>query len=267
MASSDMLNRFFYHDSGETSKWVIRPHGSKAFWDWVASWAVCIGMPSDIGGSDEGYILPGLKVYRHFVESENLEVPTGMLFNTLGVSATTIHEEKRMTCESRVAKAAEIANKFDEPCVIWCDTNQESSMLAETVHGAQELTGSDTTSTKEQLLDCFVTGRLQKLITKPKICGLGLNWQHCSRVSFFPSHSHEQYYQAVRRCWRFGQARPVTVHVVTTEAESRVVENMKRKEDAASEMFAEIVAHMRDFYQAVPKTYKPHTAMEVPPWM
>jgi hypothetical protein len=117
-----MLNRFFYHDSGNTANWVLRPHGKEAFWQWVASWAVCIGMPSDIGGSDDGYILPSMRIHRHFVEVESFRVPDGLLFNTVGVSATTIHEEKRMTCGVRVSKAAELANSWDEPVVIWCDT-------------------------------------------------------------------------------------------------------------------------------------------------
>jgi superfamily II DNA or RNA helicase len=274
MASSDMLNRFFYHDSGETSKWVIRPHGNGAFWQWVASWAVCIGMPSDIGGSDDGYVLPGLNVHRHFVESDNLEVPSGMLFNTLGVSATTIHEEKRMTCQARVEKAVELANSYDEPCVIWCDTNQESALLAKMVDGAQELTGSDSTNAKEQLLECFASGRLKKLITKPKICGMGLNWQHCRKMIFAGlTYSFEQYYQAVRRVYRFGQLSEVDVDIVLAETDSAINAAIARKESDFATMRSGMAEAMRSStwqefgLDNMKKEYTPQKAVKLPEWM
>lgn len=274
MASSDMLNRFFYHDSGDTAKWVIRPHGRAAFWDWVASWAVCIGMPSDIGGSDDGYILLGLNVHRHFVSSDNLEVPSGMLFNTLGVSATTIHEEKRMTCESRVAKAVEIVSEFDEPCVIWCDTNQESEMLASMIPDARELTGSDSTADKERLLEQFASGEVLKLITKPKICGMGLNWQHCRKMVFAGlTYSFEQYYQAVRRVYRFGQQHAVDVHIVLAETDSAVNAAIARKESDFATMRSGMAEAMRNStwqefgLDSLKKQYLPEKEVELPAWL
>lgn len=274
MQSSDMLNRFFYHDSGETSKWVIRPHGKEAFWSWVASWAVCIGMPSDIGGDDSGYILPSMRVHRHFVETDNLDVPAGMLFNTLGVSATTIHTEKRLTCDVRVAKAVELASFFNEPCVIWCDTNQESTALANLVDSAAELTGSSSTEYKEKLLNDFASGRLQKLITKPKICGMGLNWQHCRKMVFAGlTYSFEQYYQAVRRIYRFGQLSEVDIHIVLAETDSAINATIARKESDFATMRSGMAEAMRNStwqefgLDNLKKEYAPTKAVTLPDWI
>lgn len=248
MAASDMLNRYFYHDSGDTSKWVLRPHAVKDFWQWVASWAVCIGMPSDIGGSDEGYVLPPLNVVRHFVEVEDIsDAPAGMLFNTSGMSATTIHEEKRLTCGVRVKKAAELANSFDEPCVIWCDTNQESKELSESIYNSVEIKGSDSVAHKERALADFASGHIEKIITKPSICGMGLNWQHCSKMVFAGlTYSFEQYYQAIRRIYRFGQASQSDVHIVLAETDSAINQAIARKESDFAAMRSGMAQAMRD---------------------
>jgi superfamily II DNA or RNA helicase len=274
MQSSDMLNRFFYHDSGETSKWVIRPHGKDAFWDWVASWAVCIGMPSDIGGSDDGYILPPMHVNRHFVEIENLGVPAGMLFNTLGVSATTIHVEKRLTCDVRVSKASELANNHDGACIIWCDTNQESTALASSIYGAEELTGSCSTERKERLLLDFANGSLLKLVTKPKICGMGLNWQHCRKMVFAGlTYSFEQYYQAVRRIYRFGQQSEVDIDIVLAETDSAINASIARKESDFACMRSGMAAAMRNStwqefgLDDLKKEYTPTKEVRLPDWI
>ena len=246
MDSSDMLNRFFYHDSGDTSKWVLRPHGKADFWKWVASWAVCIGMPSDIGGDDEGYILPGMNVERHFVQVEENEAPSGMLFNTAGCSATTIHEEKRLTCDVRVAKAAELANSWDEPVVIWCDTNQESTALTEAIDGAVEIAGSHKTAYKEQVLEDFASGKILKLVTKPSICGMGLNWQHCRKMVFAGlTYSFEAYYQSVRRIYRFGQQQQVDIHIILAETDSAINATIARKESDFAAMRSGMAEAMR----------------------
>lgn len=246
MAASDMLNRYFYHDSGNTAKWVLRPHAHKDFWSWVASWAVCIGMPSDIGGCDEGYVLPPMQFIRHFVEVAQDDAPDGMLFNTSGMSATTIHEEKKLTCHARVAKAAELANSYDEPCVIWCDTNQESAMLTESIRGAVEVKGSDSVASKEAALAGFASGEIQKLVTKPSICGAGLNWQHCSKMIFAGlTYSFEAYYQAVRRIYRFGQQSEVTIHIVLAETDSAINSTIARKESDFAAMRVGMAEAMR----------------------
>lgn len=274
MQSVDMLNRFFYHDSANTSQWVLRPHGRKSFWEWVASWAVCIGMPSDIGGDDTGYILPAMHTHRHFVDVDESMVPDGMLFNTAGCSATTIHEEKRLTCGARVAKAAELANSCDEPVIIWCDTNQESEELTAAIDGAKELKGSDSSDKKEQLLDDFASGRLMKLVTKPSICGMGLNWQHCRKMIFAGlTYSFESYYQAVRRIYRFGQASEVDVHIVLAETDSAIGSAIAKKESDFAAMRSGMAAAMRESswrefgLDNQKQVYAPSVDVSLPRWM
>jgi Helicase conserved C-terminal domain len=274
MEPSDMLNRFFYHDSGNTANWVLRPHGKEAFWQWVASWAVCIGMPSDIGGSDDGYVLPAMHIHRHFVDVDEAFVPTGMLFNTIGCSATTIHEEKRMTCDVRVAKAAELANAWDESVVIWCDTNQESTELTAAIDGAKELKGSDSSEKKEQLLSDFASGRLLKLVTKASICGMGLNWQHCRKMVFAGlTYSFEQYYQAIRRIYRFMQLHEVDIHIVLAETDSAINSAIARKESDFAAMRSGMASAMRDStweefgLDNHKKIYSPVSDVNLPKWM
>lgn len=274
MQSVDMLNRFFYHDSGNTANWVLRPHGRKQFWEWVASWGVCIGMPSDIGGCDGGYILPAMKIHRHFVEVDDQFVPEGMLFNTIGCSATTIHEEKRLTCGVRVSKAAELANACREPVIIWCDTNQESSELAESIDGSEELKGSDSSTRKESLLADFASGRLLKLVTKPSICGMGLNWQHCRKMVFAGlTYSFEQYYQAVRRIYRFGQLSEVDIHIVLAETDSAIDSVIAKKESDFAAMRSGMASAMRESswrefgLDNSKKVYVPSVDVSLPKWM
>lgn len=249
MNQHDMLNRFFYHDSGNTSKWVLRPHGHDDFWAWVASWAVCIEKPSDIGGSDEGYDLPPMQIHRHIVEVDCDDAPNGFLFNVSGISATSIHEEKRLTCGARVAKAASIVNDTaqSEPVIVWCDTNEESQRLTESIQGACELRGSDTTSRKEQLLRQFASGEVTKLVTKPSICGMGLNWQHCKTMVFAGlTYSFESFYQAVRRIYRFGQMRNVDIHIVLAESDNALNATIARKESDFMAMRSGMASAMRN---------------------
>ena len=274
MDSSDMLNRFFYHDSGNTAKWVLRPHGKTDFWSWVASWAVCIGMPSDIGGIDDGYILPAMHVHRHFVEIEESNAPAGMLFNTAGCSATTIHQEKRMTCDARVAKAGDLANSMDEPVIIWCDTNQESQALIELIDGAVEIAGHHKTSYKEQALEDFASGKIHKLVTKPSICGMGLNWQHCSKMIFAGlTYSFESYYQSIRRIYRFGQSSEVDIHIILAETDSAINATIARKESDFQAMRSGMAEAMRTStweqfgLDNGKKSYVPTTAVSLPSFL
>ena len=231
-------------------------------------------MPSDIGGSDDGYILPGLNVERHFVTTDDLDVPSGMLFNTLGVSATTLHEEKRMTCDARVAKASQLANELDEPVIIWCDTNQESTALARAIDGAAELTGSDSITKKEMLLNDFASGKLLKLVTKPKICGMGLNWQHCRKMIFAGlTYSFESYYQAVRRVYRFGQTSEVDIHIVLAETDTSINSTIARKEADFACMRSGMAEAMREStweefgLDNAKKEYAPQKAVTLPDWI
>lgn len=273
MAAVDMLNRFFYHDSGNTSQWRLMPHGHQHFWDWVASWAVCIGMPSDIGGDDTGYILPPLKVNRHVIEPKHLAAPAGMLFATAGVAATSIFDEKRQTAEDRIAKAVELVPQ-DDACIIWCDTNDESKRLADSLPDAVEVRGSDPTEKKEAALSGFSTGQFKTLISKPSICGHGLNWQHCRTMIFAGlTYSFESYYQAVRRCWRFGQTKPVDVHIVIASTDTALEQSISRKQSDFDTMRHGMAEAMRrstmiEFgLDRRKQEYQPRKKVKVPQWL
>lgn len=242
----DMLSKYFVHDGGDTSKWRLRGHAQKHFWEWVASWAVCIGKPSDIGGSDDGFSLPPLNIERHVVSVDH-EQPVGdLLFNIAGLSATTIHEEKRLTCEARCRKVADLVNQSEEFVVIWCDTNYEADELLRLVDGCIEVRGSHSESQKEEWLTRFSNGESKRLITKPSVAGFGMNWQHCSHQVFAGlSYSFESYYQAVRRCWRFGQKRPVSVDIVLADSESALQSAVANKESDHKLMQTEMAKAMR----------------------
>jgi len=231
MPSNEMLSRWFINDTMKAGGYRLKKHGQRDFWRWVASWAVCIGSPSDIGGSDDGFDLPKLIVNRHVVSVNAPDAPSGMLFNVSGISATTIHEEKRLTNEARSKKAGELANANESACLIWCDTNYEADELSQLINGAVEIRGSDSESKKEEVFIAFTSGEIKKLITKPTVAGFGMNWQHCNHQIFAGlSYSFEQYYQAVRRCWRFGQKAPVTVDIVLADSESAIESAIARKE-------------------------------------
>jgi superfamily II DNA or RNA helicase len=269
--SVDMLNRFFYHDSGDTSKWVLMGHARKEFWAWVAQWAVCIAKPSDIGGENQKYDLPPLNVERHFVSVENEIAPDGFLFNVAGISATSIHDEKRQTNEVRCKKAAELLAGIDGPCIIWCDTNYEADELRKLIPEAIEVRGSMKDTEKERLLFGFSNGEFRVLISKGSIAGSGMNWQHCNNMIFAGlSHSFEMFYQSIRRCWRFGQTKPVNVHVILAESESAINSAVARKEADFDAMRCGMSEAMRDatldqFGLREGKTiYRPSKKMAIP---
>jgi DNA modification methylase len=244
MSRSEMLSMFFVHDGGSTQDWRIKGHAEQDFWRWMASWAVMVRKPSDLGDSDVGFDLPPCEVTEHRV---HVSAPTqGALF---AMDAVTLHERldaRRGSIDDRVAKTAELVNASRDPWVIWCNLNAESDALANSIPDAVEIRGSDTIPEKEAALAAFASGAARVIVTKPTITGFGLNWQHCAHVAFVGlSDSWEQYYQAVRRCWRFGQKRPVSVHVVIAETEGAVVENIRRKDAQAVAMAESIVEHMR----------------------
>lgn len=270
----DMLNRYFVHDSGETQTWRLRRHAVRDFWQWVASWSVCIAMPSDIGGSDDGYILPELCVHHHRVEVE-AEPQDGFLFATRGISATTIHEDRRQTNQSRCAKAAAIAKDCNDYCIIWCDTDYEADELAKLLPDAIEVRGSEKDAEKERKLTAFCRRECRVLITKPSIAGFGLNLQHCNQMIFAGvSYSFERYYQAVGRCLRFGQKRPVHAHIIMTDTDSSVNSALFRKEAAFVDMRFGMNDAMRDgmLIEFGMDRHKQryaiqHKGMELPQWL
>jgi len=242
----DMLSKYFVHDGGDTSKWRLRGHAREHFWEWVATWAVCISKPSDIGGEDDGYDLPSLDVRRHFVTVDETDAVDGYLFNVSGLSATTVHQEKRLTCSARCERVAELVNDRDDFTVIWCDTNYEADELKQVVGDCIEVRGSHSESQKEEFLQSFSDGGVKRLITKPSVAGFGMNWQHCSHQIFAGlSYSFESYYQAVRRCWRFGQTRPVEVDIVLADSESALQSAVASKESDHRLMQTEMAHAMR----------------------
>lgn len=266
MDRKHMLAQFFTHDGGETSKWALKGHAAKgAFWRWVSSWARAVRKPSDLGFQDDGFILPPLTVNEHRVAAK--EIPAGQLFEMPAITLQEQRDELRRTLGERCGMAAELINSHSDPAIAWCHLNAEGDELERLIDGAVNVQGSDSEEKKEEAFRAFANGSVRVIVSKPSIAGLGLNWQHCSHMTFFPSHSFEQYYQAVRRCWRFGQTRPVTVDCITTEGQSRVVENMQRKADAADEMFARLVEVMGENIQSTTKKSANHHNITVPSWI
>jgi len=264
MRRVDMLTRYFVHDSADTGNWRLKGHAVDPFWSFVAGWARALRHPRDVGFEQGGYDLPRMVMRKHMLESKPVE---GMLFPVLAQTLDEQRAERRQTIRERCAKVAEIASQDTSQFCAWCSLNDESAMLASMIPDAVELSGADSDEEKEEKVMAFASGQIQVMVTKPKICSHGINWQSCHRTSFFPSHSHEQFYQAVRRFWRFGQTNDVQVHIVTTEAEASVLENLQRKEREAAEMFTRIVANMASHQSQESETYNPQTAITLPSWL
>jgi hypothetical protein len=273
MGHMDMLNRFFKNDlnnsaqgriGGEVIKWRLKGHAELPFWRWVCSWARAIRRPSDLGFDDARFVLPPLLEVEHLVETESLA--DGMLFALPAVGLKEQREERRRTVEERCSRVAGLVNGTGQPALVWCHLNDEGDMLERMIPDAVQVSGADSDDKKELHLEAFAEGRARVLITKPKIGAWGLNFQHCNHVTFFPSHSFEQYYQAVRRCWRFGQQRPVKVEIVTTEGERGVMRNLQRKAAQADEMFSHLVAEMNHAL-GIERTKTTVKQLEIPTWL
>jgi hypothetical protein len=232
----EMLSEFFTHDGGETSVWRLKGHARGLFWKWVASWAALIRKPSDLGFDDGAYNLPPLNLHEHTIEVEAHNM--GMLFAMEAQTLSERRDARRRSINERVQACADIVNgQSNEPWVVWCDLNDEGDMLTSAIDGAVQIAGKDSTEVKEQRLQDFAEGKVRVLVSKPSICGWGLNWQHSARIAFVGvTDSYEAYYQAVRRCWRFGQHRPVDVHLFVSAQEGSVSSNLKRKEKDAKIM-------------------------------
>lgn len=276
----DMLGRFFkndqntirpvlYRHAGKSSqaledgaKWRFKGHAEKAFWRWVASWARALRRPSDLGFDDGRFVLPPLIERDHLVDT--VAPPSGMLFTLPAVGLQEQRDERRRSIEERCAKVADLVTGHDAS-LIWCHLNDEGDRLAE-IPEAVQVSGSDHDDEKEEKFIAFANREIRRLVTKPKIGAWGLNFQHCAHVTSFPSHSFEQYYQGVRRCWRFGQERSVTVDMVTTEGERDVMKNLQRKAVAADKMFSELVAAMGDALK-IEKDIRFTQPMEIPAWL
>lgn len=275
MRQNMMLQRWFIHDSMDTGTWRMKGHAAADFWSWVASWARCISKPSDIGLSDEGYVLPELDVRRHVIVSDR-SIDSGeekdgqaRLFRMPDTSATSIHREKRMTTDRRADAIAALVNDSDETWVVWCDTDYEADALTARIPDAIEVRGSMAPEEKEAKLVAFSTGKARVIVTKPSIAGFGLNWQHCARMAFVGlSFSYESFYQAVRRCWRFGQSRAVQVHVACADTEEAIWQTVSRKagdHDAMKAAMSQAMA--RAVKRAAVENYKPRKQLQMPGWL
>jgi len=237
MRQQEMLSKWFINDTSTASQeWRLKGHAQKDFWQWVASWSRCATLPSDLGGDDTGYILPEIQTKLHTVSADRTTATQGMLFRIPELSATSFHAEKRLTLRQRCELAAELAT-HDKPVTVWCETNDESAMLAKIIPGAREVVGSMDADVKEKLLLGFVDGDFRVIVVKPKLAGFGVNWQHCAHAVFASvSYSYEQFYQAQRRSHRFGQSQSVKNDIVIADTEKAIWDVVSGKADKHKEM-------------------------------
>jgi hypothetical protein len=271
MASNEMLSRWFIADQNNMGRYRLKGHAVKPFWNWVASWARCISKPSDLGYSDDGFVLPKLNLHRHIVQSD-ISINTGeTLFRIPEMSATSIHQEKRLSADLRADRIAEIVNaERGEAWVVWCDTDYEADALTARIADAVEVRGGMSDAMKEERLVGFSDGHVRVIVTKPSIGGFGLNWQHCARVAFVGlSFSYEQFYQAVRRCWRFGQAREVECHIAMADTERNIWDVVTRKSGDHEAMKVEMYSAMRRAHETreVKIYYEATLPASLPSWI
>jgi hypothetical protein len=269
---TDMLNRFFKNDQsnaatgrmfGHTREWRFKGHAETPFWRWVSSWARALRKPSDLGFDDSRFVLPALIEKEHLVKARTLR--PGFLFEMPVTGLDEQREEARRTITERCEMAAQLATT-GKPVVIWCNLNDEGDLLAKLLPDFVQVKGSNSMETKEEAFTAFTKGSIRGLITKAKIGAWGMNWQHCSHAVLFPSHSYEQYYQLVRRFWRFGQTETVKVDIVTTESGHDVMQNLQRKALQADRMFSALVAQMNQSQQ-IPNSVMFQSKAEVPLWL
>lgn len=273
----DMLARFFKNDQnnaatgrgylGAANEWRFKGHAERPFWRWVSSWARALRHPSDLGFSDMRFVLPPLVEKEHIVEAAILA--PGALFALPAVGLQEQREERRRTIRERCERVAALVADTGKPALVWCHLNAEGDLLEQLIPGSVQVSGDDPDEAKEERFLAFASGSdssARVLVTKPKIGAWGLNFQHCAHVTFFPSHSFEQYYQGVRRCWRFGQTRPVRVDLVASEGERGVMANLQRKAAQADRMFGALVEHMNDAL-VLDRARTFTTREEIPAWL
>lgn len=275
MSRTEMLATYFIHDGSDTGKWRLKEHAEDRFWEWVSTWAVVLTCPGDLGYPNDGYILPSLNMTEHIVEVKS-DGEYSLFGCEIAKTLTERRDARRASLRERCEQAAEIiAQNPDDQWVCWCDLNAESELLAEFIPNSEEVRGSDKPDAKEDALMRFANGALRVLITKPSIAGFGMNWQQCHNMIFVGlSDSYEQMYQAIRRCYRFGQKRPVNVHIVTSAAEGAVKANVERKEQQAAEMKRNMVQYTKEILrkdirgqERIVIPYDPQIVMIVPDWV
>lgn len=266
MGYMDMLGKFFKNNQNSVDsnnrnigeKFYLKPHAEHAFFEWVNTWSIMIKRPSDIGFSDDRYVLPELITNTHVMNNSTMASDGDqlLLIRKIAKSMTEIRQEQNQTEQARCEKAIELAQ--GKTSVYWCNTNSESALLKSMDSEAVEIIGSMTIEKKEEILKAFADGEIKRLITKAKMTGMGLNWQHCNHSVFFPTFSYEQYYQAIRRFWRFGQTKPVTIDLVLSEGQSRVMQALEEKTDKAKKLYENLVSNVNaDFHIDYSKNAKP----------
>jgi len=255
--------RLAFRVSQTIGQWRLKNHAVQSFWRWVTSWAKACRNPSDLGFDDSDFILPKLTEYDHVIMPTT--PPDGMLFTLPACGLKEERDERRRTLDERCEFVASLVN-HKEPAVVWCHMNNEGDRLEEIIPEARQVAGATPDEAKEEIYEAFANGQLLKLIIKPKIGAWGLNWQHCAHVVTFASHSYEQYYQSIRRCWRFGQKNPVHLDVIATEGERGVLRNMRRKAEQANTMFESLVREM-NFATRIKPPSQQHRSIELPKWL
>lgn len=263
MGYMDMLGKFFKNNQNSVDssnrnigeKFYLKPHAEKDFFSWVNQWSVMVKMPSDIGFKNDGYILPQLHVNQHTVKNQSLIDVNGQIqmFVPKARTMTEVRHEQNQTEEKRCEKAVELAKR--KTSVYWCNTNAESAILKSLDKNSVEIIGSQTIERKEEILIAFANGEIKRLITKAKMTGMGLNWQHCNHSVFFPTWSYEQYYQAIRRFWRFGQKSDVTIDMVISDGQTRVLEALDQKTKKAIELYDNLTKNVNGTFKDVKKEF------------
>ncbi len=262
MGYMDMLATFFKNNQNDTggrnnigNKFYLKPHAEKDFFSWVNQWALMVKMPSDLGFKDTRYVLPKLITNNHTVKNQSLIDVNGQIqmFTPIARTMTEVRHEQKETELIRCKKAVELAK--GKTSVYWCNTNNESQILKSLDPDAVEIIGSQSIEKKEQILMDFANGKIKRLITKAKITGMGLNWQHCNHCVFFPTWSYEQYYQAIRRFWRFGQKNDVTIDLVISDGQSRVIETLQQKTKKSIELYKNLVKSVNNDYSQKTKQF------------
>ena len=271
MASNEMLSRFFINDTSTASqRWRLKKHAERDFWEWMASWSRMAQSPADLGFDGSRFVLPELRVIRHRAQYGDVRPAEGALF-ALDTSATAIHDVKRQTAGNRADAAARLVETSSQPWVVWCDTDYEADALKQRIGHAVEVRGSMPIERKEENLAAFADGKARVIITKPSVAGMGLNWQHCARMVFVGrSFSYEAWYQAVRRCWRFGQTREVEAHIIVAEGEDQIGRVIDRKADDHARMKRAMADAMRRATTQATRRlvdYQPKHEGRMPSWL
>ena len=266
MSRNEMLSMYFIHDSNDTAKWRLKGHAEHTFWEWMASWAVVLDNPASLGYEDEGYDLPELHVHEIVVDKTGDGAP--------GLSLMERRRARKDSLQTRCRAAADLVNRSSEQWLVWCDLNDESKTLQQLIRFSEDVKGSDKAARKQSRMLGFGMGFLKCIITKPSIAGFGMNWQNCHNIVFVGlSDSYEQYYQALRRCWRFGQQHEVHAYIVISEKEGAVKANIERKEADSRRMRDAMIRLTRDAVRSeLSKTrrestaYNPTVHMQLPAW-